>query len=339
MSSSATSPSRSLQRRSERRLCSESPRGGRRLTETTAETLSISTVQAEQLVHSLHVLSHHVLFLGLSLSGADPLSVPRLLPQQPEEPDHQGPAGEQMEDLCQAVSTTTGAESGVSGHDAGRTRTNQRPAVRGGREIKDCRWLIGGAFVSWPLTLRCVCFVAPLTCVSRSSCSTASCWRGSLVSRQRKPPPPAPARLCPSTRGSRASIIFLTDEGSQPGDILFFCCQERDRHPQPRERAWGGGLLNVLHHRGLTTVPAAHHVLQRNIFIIITIIIIFITITIIIILIIFITIIILIISIILITIIIIFITIIIILIIIIIIITTTTTTTIIIILITIIINN
>ncbi|XP_033973346.1 COMM domain-containing protein 9 [Trematomus bernacchii] len=50
-----------------RDVCVQSHRGGgRRLTETTAETLSISTVQAEQLVHSLHVLSHHVLFLGLS---------------------------------------------------------------------------------------------------------------------------------------------------------------------------------------------------------------------------------------------------------------------------------
>ncbi|XP_063755891.1 COMM domain-containing protein 9 isoform X2 [Eleginops maclovinus] len=50
-----------------RDVCVQSHRGGgRRLTETTADTLSIPTAQAAQLVHSLHVLSHHVLFHGLS---------------------------------------------------------------------------------------------------------------------------------------------------------------------------------------------------------------------------------------------------------------------------------
>ncbi|KAK1875731.1 COMM domain containing protein 9 [Dissostichus eleginoides] len=64
-----------------RDVCVQSHRGGgRRLTETTAETLN-------------------------------PLSVPRLLPQQPEEPDHQGPAGEQLKDLDWTVSMVTGSDS------------------------------------------------------------------------------------------------------------------------------------------------------------------------------------------------------------------------------------
>ncbi|XP_054476504.1 COMM domain-containing protein 9 [Anoplopoma fimbria] len=49
-----------------RDVCVQSHRGpSRRLTETTAETLSITAAQAAQLVQSLHVLSHHVLFYNL----------------------------------------------------------------------------------------------------------------------------------------------------------------------------------------------------------------------------------------------------------------------------------
>ncbi|XP_059191687.1 COMM domain-containing protein 9 [Centropristis striata] len=50
-----------------RDVCLQSHRGpSRRLAETTAATLSISAAQAAQLVQSLHVLSHHVLFYNLS---------------------------------------------------------------------------------------------------------------------------------------------------------------------------------------------------------------------------------------------------------------------------------
>ncbi|XP_030282220.1 COMM domain-containing protein 9 [Sparus aurata] len=50
-----------------RDVCVQSHRGpSRRLAETTAATLSIPAAQAAQLVQSLHVLSHHVLFYNLS---------------------------------------------------------------------------------------------------------------------------------------------------------------------------------------------------------------------------------------------------------------------------------
>uniref|UniRef100_UPI0037E9B2C1 COMM domain-containing protein 9 n=1 Tax=Semicossyphus pulcher TaxID=241346 RepID=UPI0037E9B2C1 len=50
-----------------RDVCVQSHRGpSRQLTETTAATLSIPAAQAAQLVKSLHVLSHHVLFYNLS---------------------------------------------------------------------------------------------------------------------------------------------------------------------------------------------------------------------------------------------------------------------------------
>lgn len=50
-----------------RDVCVQSHRGpSRRLTETTAATLSIPAAQAAQLVQSLHILSHHVLFHNLS---------------------------------------------------------------------------------------------------------------------------------------------------------------------------------------------------------------------------------------------------------------------------------
>ncbi|CAJ1055887.1 COMM domain-containing protein 9 [Xyrichtys novacula] len=50
-----------------RDVCVQSHRGpSRRLTETTAATLSIPAAQAAQLVESLHVLSHHILFYNLS---------------------------------------------------------------------------------------------------------------------------------------------------------------------------------------------------------------------------------------------------------------------------------
>ncbi|XP_060892183.1 COMM domain-containing protein 9 [Labrus mixtus] len=50
-----------------RDVCVQSHRRpSRRLTETTAATLSIPAAQAAQLVQSLHVLSHHVLFYNLS---------------------------------------------------------------------------------------------------------------------------------------------------------------------------------------------------------------------------------------------------------------------------------
>ncbi|KAM9854218.1 COMM domain-containing protein 9 [Aulostomus maculatus] len=50
-----------------RDVCLQSHRGpSRRLTETTAAALSIPAAQAAQLVQSLHVLSHHVVFHNLS---------------------------------------------------------------------------------------------------------------------------------------------------------------------------------------------------------------------------------------------------------------------------------
>ncbi|XP_071317437.1 COMM domain-containing protein 9 [Trachinotus anak] len=50
-----------------RDVCVQSHRApSRRLTEATAATLSIPAAQAAQLVQSLHVLSHHVLFYNLS---------------------------------------------------------------------------------------------------------------------------------------------------------------------------------------------------------------------------------------------------------------------------------
>ncbi|XP_073327983.1 COMM domain-containing protein 9 [Pagrus major] len=50
-----------------RDVCVQSHRGpSRRLAETTAATLSIPAAQAAQLLQSLHVLSHHVLFYNLS---------------------------------------------------------------------------------------------------------------------------------------------------------------------------------------------------------------------------------------------------------------------------------
>ncbi|XP_028287215.1 COMM domain-containing protein 9 [Parambassis ranga] len=50
-----------------RDVCVQSHRGtSRRLTESTAATLSIPAGQAAQLVQSLHALSHHVLFHNLS---------------------------------------------------------------------------------------------------------------------------------------------------------------------------------------------------------------------------------------------------------------------------------
>ncbi|XP_031177061.1 COMM domain-containing protein 9 isoform X2 [Sander lucioperca] len=49
-----------------RDVCVQSHRGpSRRLADTTAATLSIPTAQAAQLVQSLHVVSHHVLFYNL----------------------------------------------------------------------------------------------------------------------------------------------------------------------------------------------------------------------------------------------------------------------------------
>ncbi|XP_026166653.1 COMM domain-containing protein 9 [Mastacembelus armatus] len=50
-----------------RDVCVQSHRGcSRRLVESTAATLSVPAAQAAQLVQSLHVLSHHVLFYNLS---------------------------------------------------------------------------------------------------------------------------------------------------------------------------------------------------------------------------------------------------------------------------------
>ncbi|XP_041651762.1 COMM domain-containing protein 9 [Cheilinus undulatus] len=61
-----------------RDVCVQSHRGpSRRLTESTAARLSISTAQAAQLVQSLHVLSHHVVFYNLS----SPESILALFPE------------------------------------------------------------------------------------------------------------------------------------------------------------------------------------------------------------------------------------------------------------------
>ncbi|XP_075933703.1 COMM domain-containing protein 9 [Anarhichas minor] len=49
-----------------RDVCVQSHRRtSQRLVETTAETLNVTAAQAAQLVHSLHVLSHHVLYYNL----------------------------------------------------------------------------------------------------------------------------------------------------------------------------------------------------------------------------------------------------------------------------------
>nr|XP_046249107.1 COMM domain-containing protein 9 [Scatophagus argus]XP_046249109.1 COMM domain-containing protein 9 [Scatophagus argus] len=61
-----------------RDVCVQSHRGpSRRLAETTAAAFSIPAAQAAQLVQSLHVLSHHVLFHNLS----SPEQILRLFPE------------------------------------------------------------------------------------------------------------------------------------------------------------------------------------------------------------------------------------------------------------------
>lgn len=92
-------------------------------------------------------------------------------------------------------------------------------------------------FISGSMDLSIVFFLNPsLTGVLLRTCRTISFCRGSRVSRNRKPPPPAPARLWPRTSGLRASIMALTEAGSQPGAITFFCCLMRSRHKPNLDR-------------------------------------------------------------------------------------------------------
>uniref|UniRef100_A0AAQ4NZZ3 COMMD9 N-terminal domain-containing protein n=1 Tax=Gasterosteus aculeatus aculeatus TaxID=481459 RepID=A0AAQ4NZZ3_GASAC len=153
-----------------RDICVQSHRGThRRLEETTAETMNVTTAQAAQLLRSLHLLSHHVLFHHLgsaeqilrlfpdSFHSSLKNLITKILLENSLSPTAEGVGLESRHGDRIRLSRSVvrpdlsspdqdggpmsvgghragfhgdgGAEPGVSGHHAGRTGTHQRPAV------------------------------------------------------------------------------------------------------------------------------------------------------------------------------------------------------------------